>query len=138
MRELPDWMYVQSAVLPYRRNDGGLEILLVTTGSGRGWTLPKGSVEPDMTPETSAEKEAWEEAGIQGEVSNESLGSYTYRNWAGSFTVEVFPMRVTAELDEWPECMVRRREWMSIEESLERIQNEGVHKIIRQLPSAVR
>jgi 8-oxo-dGTP pyrophosphatase MutT (NUDIX family) len=90
-----------------------------------------------MTPLASAEKEAWEEAGIRGEVGKCSLGIYSHRNWAGRFKVEVFPMRVAAELDEWPERSVRRREWVSIEESLRRLRNQDVCEIVRRLPSAV-
>lgn len=137
MAELPDWMYAQSAVVPYRWHGDDLRILLISNSSGRGWTLPKGSIEPDMTPSASAEKEAWEEAGIRGEVGECSLGSYSHRNWAGRFEVEVFPMCVATELDEWPERSVRRREWVSIEESLRRLRNQDVCEIVRRLPNAV-
>ena len=49
MTERPDWMYRQSAVVPYRAGADGLELLLITSRKGTRWVLPKGVVEPGMT-----------------------------------------------------------------------------------------
>ena len=46
---LPDWIYRQSAVLPYRQGPDGLEVLLVTSRKRSRWVLPKGIVEPGLT-----------------------------------------------------------------------------------------
>ena len=64
--QVPAWMYRQSAVIPYRKRPNGLEVLLVTSRKGTRWVLPKGVVEPGMTPAASAAREALEEAGIRG------------------------------------------------------------------------
>ena len=87
----PAWIYRQSAVLPYRRRDGNLEVLLITSRGGRRWVLPKGIVEPGMTAPVSAAKEAREEAGIEGAVSERVLGSYRQDKWGGTCRIEVFP-----------------------------------------------
>jgi phosphohistidine phosphatase len=79
MAKVPVWMFRQSAVIPYRRGPNGLEVLLVTSRKGKRWVLPKGVVEPDLTPAVSAEKEAMEEAGVRGAVDDEPLGTYEYR-----------------------------------------------------------
>jgi phosphohistidine phosphatase len=79
MAKVPVWMFRQSAVIPYRRGPNGLEVLLVTSRKGKHWVLPKGVVEPDLTPAVSAEKEAMEEAGVRGAVDDEPLGTYEYR-----------------------------------------------------------
>ena len=62
----------------------------------------------------SAAKEAWEEAGVEGEVSEKVVGTYTYQKWGAQCTVSVFPMRVARLLDdeEWQERH-RGREWVS-------------------------
>ena len=138
MGERPEWMYQQSAVIPYRKQGNDLQLMLVTISIGAGWTLPKGSIEPDLTSSASAAKEAWEEAGIHGKVSEQSLGSYKYTKWRRTYTVEVFPMRVTAELDEWPECEVRRREWMSVEAAMKRLMRRELQDIVRRLVGAIR
>ena len=79
MRTKPDGYYVQSAVIPYRRDEGRVEILLITSRKRRRWVLPKGVCEPDMTAADSAAKEAMEEAGVRGSVSTETVGRYRYR-----------------------------------------------------------
>jgi len=50
----PDWIYRQSAILPFRRKSSrsrgrDLEVLLVSTRDGKRWTFPKGIVEPGMS-----------------------------------------------------------------------------------------
>jgi 8-oxo-dGTP pyrophosphatase MutT (NUDIX family) len=52
-KEMPDWWYRQSAVVPYRRGTNGLEVLLITSRKRKRWVLPKGVIEPDMTPSAS-------------------------------------------------------------------------------------
>ena len=50
----PDWVYRQSAVLPYRFSGGDLEVLLITSRKGKRWVFPKGIIEPGLTPQRSA------------------------------------------------------------------------------------
>jgi len=106
-------VYPQSAVIPFRTVTEGLEILLITNNSGKRWILPKGLVEEHLSPVESAAAEAYEEAGIEGEVLPECLGVYQYRKWGGVCSVEVFPMRVERELPDWPEASFRQRRWVS-------------------------
>lgn len=134
MIKFPDWVYWQSAVLPYRRRDGSLEVLLITSRSGRRWVLPKGIVEPGMTAPASAAKEAREEAGIGGAVSERSLGSYRQDKWGGTCRIEVFPMRVTSESEDWPEATIRRREWLPLSAAIERVKGKKLRRILQSLP----
>ena len=135
MARFPDWIYRQSAVLPYRRRDGDPEVLLITSRGGRRWVLPKGIVEPGMTAPASAAKEAREEAGIEGAVSDRSLGRFRQKKWGGTCRIEVFPMRVTAELDDWPEAAIRRREWLPLSAAVERIEDGKLRRILQGLPA---
>ena len=137
MGKFPDWIYRQSAVLPYRRRDGELEVLLITSRNGKRWVLPKGIVEPGMTPPDSAAKEAEEEAGVEGAVSENSLGRYAQKKWGGTCKIEVFPMRVTAEKAHWPEAEIRQRAWLSLESAAKRVENAKLRKILERLPGAV-
>jgi len=134
---LPDWIYRQSAVLPYRQGPDGLEVLLVTSRKGSRWVLPKGIVEPGLTAPQSAAKEAREEAGVEGQVGAESLGSYRYRKWGGTCEVEVFPMAVRVVKDAWPEMQTRRREWMTLCEASKRVNETKLKEIVRRLPDAI-
>ena len=133
----PDWMYRQSAVLPYRVRHDDPEVLLITSRKGTRWVLPKGIVEPELTPSESAVKEALEEAGVQGEVLEPELGNYSYQKWGGTCNVRVFLMKVTTELDTWPEADIRRREWLPFGVAAERVNERQLRNLIRRVPQAI-
>jgi len=126
---IPEWMYRQSAVIPYRRGPSGLQVLLVTSRKGTRWVLPKGVVEPNLSPATSAAKEALEEAGVRGPIDDEPLGTYQYRKWRGTCTVQVFAMAVEEEMADWPEAGVRTRAWLTIGDARRRVGEEGLRQI---------
>ena len=126
----------QSAVLPYRWRDGKLRILLVTSLDTGRWVLPKGHIDPDHSPRQSAEKEAFEEAGVRGDVAKKNVGSYTYRKLTNKggheCVVEVFPMDVKKELDDWPEKNKRKRAWMSASKAMAAVAETDLRKLIRR------
>ena len=113
----PDFLIPQSAALPYRWHRGDLSILLVTSLTSRRWVIPKGHIDTPLTASQSAEKEAFEEAGITGRIATASIGAYNYtkRNAKGEtcYRVEVFPLEVLKELEIWPEDLRRQRMWMA-------------------------
>ena len=131
----PDWMYRQSAVIPLRDGDNSPKLLLITSRKRKRWVLPKGVVEPGMSPPASAAKEAWEEAGIKGTVDETPLGTYDYEKWGGTCTVEVFVMTDVTEGAIWAEAHFRDREWVSQEEARRRIDEDGLKRIIKTLGS---
>ena len=137
MAKRPDWFYRQSAVLPYRASSDTPEVLLITSRRRRRWVLPKGVVEPGLTPLDSAIKEAMEEAGIVGEVNARSIGSYSYEKWGGICEVEVFLMLVTTELETWPEAAIRHREWTPFETAARRVEEAELGDLIRRLPMII-
>ena len=128
----------QSAVIAYRKGKKGHEVLLVTSRGRRRWVLPKGDVEPELTPAESAAKEAFEEAGVEGEVSPQLLGTYRYlkpdENTGASYRVQVFAMEVTVIKTTWPEKDLRRREWVSPETAAKRVHEKKLRKILLSFP----
>ena len=96
--------------------------------------LPKGHVEDEMTPRESAIKEAFEEAGINGKVPDKKVGDYVYHkdNEIGGTTykVAVYAMRVTYELDIWPEDNQRKREWMSADKAAHSVDEIELRQLI--------
>lgn len=69
----------QIAALPWRRDaHGRLEILLVTSRTSRRWMLPKGWPIRDRSGAEVARIEAIEEAGVDGIVAADPIGSYEY------------------------------------------------------------
>ncbi len=133
----PDYYYTQSAVIPFRRHSGGLEILMITSRKKKRWVVPKGIVEPELSPWDSAAKEALEEAGIEGAVSQRSAGTYRYDKWGGTCTVDVFTMEVETIHDSWLEDF-RERQWVSLEEAVARVREEELKRILCSCPTSCR
>lgn len=134
MRDRPNHFYRQSAVIPYRFRQGELELLLITSRNQKRWIIPKGIVEPDLSPAASAEKEALEEAGVEGTVSTQPIGSYRYDKWGGTCDVEVFVLEVERVHDEWAEAH-RRRLWLSPAAAADRVDEEELAQLITDLGS---
>jgi len=107
-------VHQQAAVIPYRIRKERVEVALVTTSRGRGWGIPKGSVDDGERPREAAIREAEEEAGLLGVVPRKPLGQYRRYKGHRSCQVDVYLMRVTAVLDYWLEDKLRRRRWMRI------------------------
>lgn len=130
----------QIAVLPYRfggpGKDGPTEIMLVTSrGTGR-WVIPKGNPLTGMDRHASAAIEAEEEAGVIGAVCPTSIGSYEYRKRRANgaaimYNVEVFPLAVTRELDEWKEMDERERRWFTFDEAAGAVDEPDLQALIR-------
>ena len=122
MNNKPAWLYRQSGVIPFLMVDGVLSIVLVTSTRNRSaWGMPKGVIERDMTPQASAEKEAWEEAGVTGRVADRMLLEYQYEKWEGICNVKVYPMEVIEVLDCWDEMRKRSRTVVELDNALELI-----------------
>jgi phosphohistidine phosphatase len=134
--QVPYYFYEQSAVIPYRCNEGTLEVLMITSRKKKRWVMPKGVIEPELCARTSATKEALEEAGIEGSVSDAPVGTYRYKKWGGICRVHVYVMRVKKVLEKWEESH-RDREWVSLQEAVERTEEEDLRNLIRSLADFV-
>lgn len=130
MKPVPKHFYRQSGVVAFRRVDGQLQVLLITSRSGKRWIIPKGVVELTMTPWESAAKEAAEEAGVRGEVDSTSIGSYRYSKWGGTCAVEVFPLHVTDIEEHWEESD-RTRRWLSPTDAAQMVDEPQLQQILR-------
>lgn len=126
----------QSGVVPYRLQNGQIEVLLVSSRKKKHWVIPKGIVEPDLTPQASAAKEALEEGGILGEVLPQSLGTYTYAKWGGICRVAVFLLKVTGLEADWLENY-RERRWFGLGEAIEQLEEEELKTIVGKISTIV-
>ncbi len=68
----------QAAAIAYRRSREELEICLIRRKDSSYWGIPKGWIEEGDTERETALNEAWEEAGVEGELIGESVGIYAY------------------------------------------------------------
>src|SRR5205823_375714 len=108
MSTAPGWI-PQAAAIPVKAG----QICLVTSSSGRRWVIPKGMMEPGKTAGEIALQEAWEEAGLTGMLLQEPAGTYLYDKYGGTCHVTVFLMQITEVAEDWPECGLRQRCWVS-------------------------
>jgi 8-oxo-dGTP pyrophosphatase MutT (NUDIX family) len=130
----------QCAAIAYRQHKHGLQIVLVTSMETRRWVLPKGNIENGMTAAESAALEAYEEAGVEGDISPDPIGTYDYEKadgkGGGLRRVAVFPMAVTRIRGKWPEKEQRRRKWMSVEDAALAVNEKKLKKLLAQFAGA--
>jgi 8-oxo-dGTP pyrophosphatase MutT (NUDIX family) len=108
----------QFGALCWRRRNGKVQVLLVTTRKSKRWIIPKGWPQDGATPAQAAITEAWEEAGVKGKVRTICIGIFSYlKGLPGDETlpcvVAVFPVKVTSLANDWPEKKMRKRKWVS-------------------------
>ncbi|RDV05024.1 NUDIX hydrolase [Undibacter mobilis] len=111
----------QFGAIPYTVVKGQVVFLLVTSrGTGR-WIFPKGDPMDGLPPSQVAAQEALEEAGIEGDVDPAPIGAYrafkTVAFRRKVVEVEMYPLRVTQQMDEWPEKGRRHRHWAILPEA---------------------
>ena len=114
----------QAAVIPYRIRKERVEIALVTRSGGKGWIVPKGSVDDGERPRDAAIREAEEEAGLRGVVPRKPVGRYLHVKANSLRQVDVYVMRVTNVLEHWIEDGWRRRRWMRVHDAAACVRSE--------------
>jgi Predicted NTP pyrophosphohydrolase len=130
----------QAGALPYAIVEGRLAILLITSRRTGRWIFPKGAIEDGLTPWESAAKEAREEAGVIGEVSTTPIGSY--RAGAGAMgsvlvDVDIYPLRVEQQLDDWKEKGQRLRHWTVLSEAKRLLADRALINLANRLSAEV-
>ncbi|MFO1121037.1 MAG: NUDIX hydrolase [Hyphomicrobiales bacterium] len=128
----------QYGALPWRDRGQGIEVLLISSRETRRWIIPKGWPIPGLEPHDSAAREAFEEAGVGGNVGRRRLGSYDYekRLKDGSLetcTVDVFRLEVMIQHRAWPEQGQRELRWLTRDEAAASVQEAGLASLIRKL-----
>lgn len=126
----------QYAALPYRVA-GTVEILLITSRETGRWVIPKGWPMKGKAPWEAAAREAFEEAGVVGEIAQAPFGAYPYVKYLKSglgrpCKVKVFPLRVIAQEEDWPEKHQRTSQWFGWAEAAAAVQELRLGRIIRK------
>lgn len=127
----------KSAVIPYRLNEGKLEILLVTSIRKKNWIVPKGYIEFNLTPFESAKKEAYEEAGVVGSNETVEVGQFIADKKNRKELIKVYTMEVDEELNDYPEKNLRKRKWFTFDEAMEKVQNPQIKNFIKKLKETI-
>ena len=126
----------QFAALCYRLRKGKPEVLLVTSRRTKRWIIPKGWPQDGMLPAQSAAIEALEEAGVEGKLSNESLGIYSYtKHHVSGRAIPcvgiVYSLKVKTIHDRYREIGQRKRKWFSLADAARRVSEPELAHIIR-------
>lgn len=124
----------QVAALCYRTAPR-LEILLVTSRETRRWVTPKGWPMKGKRDHAAAAVEAFEEAGVDGVVSEQPLGAFGYEKVLKSteirpVTAALYPLEVVVLRDSWPEQGQRERRWFTPAEAADAVQEPELAALI--------
>ncbi|WP_414579058.1 NUDIX hydrolase [Anabaena sp. CCY 9402-a] len=126
----------QSGVIPYRVKNGRVEILLITTRDRQRWVMPKGGIVNGMTPPASAAKEAWEEAGVIGQVDGNKLGTYKYRKRGKIYCVKMYLLPVDIVSSNYPEASTRYRRWLDAKQAMKLMKKSPLKRILKGIIQA--
>ena len=93
----------QSGAIPYIVRNGSIQYVLITSNNTGNWIFPKGMIEPHMTAAESAANEAFEEAGVTGEIEEKPIGKFTYEKFGREISVDMYLLKVETVHDDWQE-----------------------------------
>jgi 8-oxo-dGTP pyrophosphatase MutT (NUDIX family) len=91
----------------------------------------------------AAAQEAFEEAGVEGQIEDNPVGWLTHDKQhvvLGQITVRIAVHRlaVERELAHWPEAGQRKRRWFTPERAAEHVNSPDLARMIQQLKTAAR
>ena len=132
---------LQVAALCHRQGKDGVEVLLVTSSSGR-WILPKGWPIDGLSAAEAAKQEAWEEGGIKkGTPKETAIGSFLAEKRFDTGAVipcetRVYPIDTAKVVSDYPEADRRDRIWVSPEQAATLVEEPGLQGILLKFQPA--
>lgn len=125
----------QVAALCWRRAGEGHEVLLVTT-RGRGqWMLPKGWPKEGRPDSEMAAVEAYEEAGVRGELVADPVGTFLHEKRIGPGTImecqaTVYALEVREHVPAFPEAGQRQVAWYAPEDAAAKVESTELRALL--------
>ncbi len=119
----------------FRRNkQNEVEILLTQDAKDR-WTIPKGHIEQGETPRQTAKREITEETGLKEMRVLDHLGKTEFRyrrqNSLILMTMHIFLVQALGNSDKLiKEDWMNGIRWFKFNEALDKIEYEGIEKLI--------
>ncbi|KPF69189.1 hypothetical protein IP69_10865 [Bosea sp. AAP35] len=141
-KRAPGSIRAQVAAMPIRyRSSGAMEVLLVTSRTTQRWIVPKGWPIKGLTPAEAAAREAYEEAGVVGQITSEPIGRYTYwKRMSDHFVLceaTLFRLDVERQFETWPEQGQRESRWFSLDDAANLVDEPELATAMRMLQVAV-
>jgi len=115
-----DEKWIQVAAVCYRVINGVIEFLLVKTTGGR-WTFPKGNIEQNEEKWFAAQREAFEEAGVSGEIEHEPFTTYLHekKEWKKTgIEIEIYAFLLNVKETHSPEEVHRNPTWFNLKKAI--------------------
>lgn len=137
VRQWPS-LALRAGVLPYRTAAGGeTEILLIRRRGHVHWSIPKGKPIAGRELHEAAAIEAFEEAGVTGNIYPDALGSYLHDKTPKLIgerpkIVEVvtFALEVGSVELQWLEMDSRERQWVSPKKAVDLVRPGQLREMI--------
>lgn len=134
-----DLPLTQYAALCWRRARGRVEVLLITSRETERWVIPKGWPMAGLTAAECAAREAWEEAGVRGDVADGCIGVFSYdkvldharpERPSVPCMVAVYPLRVRRLAKVFPEVEERRLKWLPPDRAARKVTEPELQALI--------
>lgn len=120
----------QIGAMPWTIRNGRVHVVLVTSRSTNNWILPKGHAEPDLKDPDTAAMEAFEEAGVRGNIWRRF--SEIAKIDSGT-SLKIYPLKVKRVFTKWPEDDERRRRVVHWKKAVDIVEDEAMRLCIKRL-----
>jgi 8-oxo-dGTP pyrophosphatase MutT (NUDIX family) len=119
-----------------------VQVLLVTSRDTGRWVIPKGWPCDHLGPDASAAREAWEEAGVEGQIDPRCLGVFTYDKImrpkpSVPCVVGVYGLRVQKLQRRFPERSERRRKWFTLDKAARKVAEPELRALMLTMKSVL-
>ena len=108
-------------VIPMAIRDQRIALMFVTSQQRGRWILPKGNLKANETHSEGCTREAFEEAGIKGNIIADfpitAAISKSSAQGIVQTAVTYYPFLVTEQLSDWPEKAKRERHWVLLRDA---------------------
>ena len=136
----PRTRVAQAGAICYRTSaERSTEVLLVASRRNGRWGIPKGRIETGETSGAAAAREAMEEAGVRGRISQAAIGSFIYTKDTSRLTyhLDVHLLEVRETLLDFPERQSRKLQWAPFEVAVQEIFHPSLRELLLMLPSEI-
>lgn len=136
----------QAGAITFRPAEGGPEVLLIRSSSGRHRIFPKGTIEPGETPEQAAVRELREEGGVVGQVVGHA-GTVVLGAPRGGAEVAYFLVRAEPgpkgagrDADAAADAAEPGRDprWVRLDRAAERLSHQSARSLLRRNEDRIR
>ena len=107
--------------IPFNIRGDQIAILFITSQTRGRWIFPKGTLEKGENQEAGVKREAYEEAGIKGDVLNNFPITIPITKQTNDGLIKIpvtyYPLLVREQLEEWPEREKRQRHWSLVSDA---------------------